>query len=501
MSLAQGLRCERCEMRYTLDEASVGRCKSCGGTLLVDYDYDAMRGRNAFTIEGFPGIWKYLKLLPVLKQNCMVSLGEGNTFLHRCSKLSGKLGMRKLLIKDESTNPTGAFLDRGVAVEVSKALEQDIKYVRCRAPGNIGASLAAYAAKAGIECTLYLSGRVDVGKLYQMIAYGADIEFARDNQQDAYAAERLIDKETLRLATNSPYFLEGLKTTGYEIYEELDWSTPDRIIVPMGNGGNISMIWRGIKELCEIGLVKEPGVRMCGVQVSGCAPIVKAFTEEEEDVEVQEKVETEIVDIAVGAPTEGFLALRSIYESKGTAVAVSDREVLDAAKALAREEGIFAEPAGASTVAGLNRLVEEGYIGKDEEVVCIITGMGLKDPRSARSFIERSRGMDRFVRAMEEGGFTTRLGETKLHVLKILSRSEGYGYAIWRELGINYGVKIAIASVYQHLSELEGDGLVQRTKSQRLSGKPERRFYSITAKGKSILVQAERMGRTGGRGL
>jgi len=468
---------------------------------LVDYDYDALRRGNTFTMEGFPGIWKYLKLLPILKQNCMVSLGEGNTFLHRCAKLSGKLGIRKLLIKDESTNPTGAFLDRGVAVEVSKALEHDIKYVQCRAPGNIGASLAAYAAKAGIDCTLFLSGKVDVGKFYQMIAYGANIEFARDSQQDAYAAERLIDKDMLRLATNSPYFLDGLKTTGYEIFEELDWSTPDRIIVPMGNGGNISMIWRGIKELYEIGLMKEPGARMCGVQVSGCAPIVKAFMEKEKDVGIQEMVETEIVDIAVGTPTEGFLALRTIYESKGTAVAVSDREVLDAAKALAREEGIFAEPAGASTVAGLSKLVREGGVGKDEEVVCVITGMGLKDPRSARSFIERSRGMDRFVRAMEDGGFTTKLGETKLHVLKILSRSERYGYAIWRDLGTNYGVKIAIASVYQHLLELERDGLVQRTKSQRVSGKPERRFYSITAKGKSILVQAERMERTGGRGF
>jgi len=488
-------------MRYTLDEASFGRCQYCGGTLLVDYDYETIRRGKMFTMEGFPGIWKYLKLLPITRQNCIVSLGEGNTFLHRCAKLSRKLGIRRLLVKDESTNPTGAFLDRGVAVEVSKALEQDIKCVHCRAPGNIGASLAAYAAKAGIDCTLFLSGKVDVGKLYQMIAYGANIEFAKDSQQETHAVERLVDKETLRLATNSPYFLDGLKTTGYEICEELNWSTPDRIIVPMGNGANISMIWRGIKELCEIGFLKEPSVRMCGVQVSGCAPIVKAFREKEEDVEIMGKVETEIVDIAVGTPTEGYLALRSIYESKGTAVAVSDREVLDAAKAIAREEGIFAEPAGASTVAGLSKLVGEGSVGKDEEVVCVITGMGLKDPRSVRSSIERSRGVDRFVRAMEEGGFTTRPGETKLRILRALSKNEQYGYTIWKILGETYNMKISIPSVYQHLFELERSGLVQRTRSQRVLGKPERHYYSITAKGKSILVQAERMGRTGGRGF
>ncbi|MEM2885327.1 MAG: pyridoxal-phosphate dependent enzyme, partial [Thermoproteota archaeon] len=358
-----------------------------------------------------------------------------------------------------------------------------------------GASLSGYAAKAGVDCTLFLSGKVDVGKLYQMIAYGANIEFAKDGK--ATVSDRTVGKETLQVKTNSPFFLDGLKTTGYEVCEELGWVAPDKMIVPMGNGAHISMIWRGMKELREAGFLEGLGTGMCGVQVSGCAPIVKAFLEKKGEVEALERAETDIVDIAVKSPTEGFMALKTLYESKGSAVAVSYQEVLDAAKALAREEGIFAEPAGASTIAGLKKLVEDGRVGKDEEVVCVITGMGLKDPRSARSFIERSRGVEKFLRAMEEGGFTTKLGETKLRVLRILSRKELYGYEIRKSLRDSYRVRISVPSVYQHLSELERSGLVQRTRSQSVSGKPERHYYAITARGKAVLAQAEKMERTG----
>jgi len=495
MSLANGLRCSSCLKQYELG-TRINRCQNCNGTLLVSYDYGKIRKGEGLQTEGLLGIWKYLKLLPVLRHDDIVSLGEGGTFLHRCERLSRKLGIKMIYIKDESTNPTGSFLDRGVAVEVSKALELGYGRINCHASGNLGASLAAYAAKAGIDCTIILSDKIDVAKLYQMIAYGADMEFSKETDEITGMAEG-EDRDLLRLSTNGPYFLDGLKTTGYEICEQLDWGLPERIMVPMGSGAHITMIWRSLCELREIKGVGSMDTMMCGVQATGCAPIVKAFFDKKDEVRPLDRIETGIVDIAVKAPTEGHLAIRSIRDSKGTAVAVTDKEVLDAVKVLAREEGIFAEPAGASTFAGLRKLVREGRIGKDEEVVCVITGMGLKDPRSARSFIERSRGMDRFVRAMEDGGFTTRLGETKLHILKILSRSERYGYAIWRELDIKYSVKIAIASVYQHLFELERDGLVQRTKSQRVSGKPERRFYSITVKGRSILSQAEKMERTG----
>jgi threonine synthase len=493
MSLANGLRCPRCQMQYGL-ETRWTRCRRCNGTLLISYDYD--KAREGFHIEGLLGIWGYLKLLPVLRQEDIVSLGEGGTFLHRCERLSRELGVKRIYIKDESTNPTGSFLDRGVAVEISKSLELGYRRIRCHASGNFGASLAAYAAKAGIDCTIVLSDKIDVVKLYQMIAYGANMQFSREADEATGPAEG-GDRDLLLLSTNSPYFLDGLKTTGYEICEQLGGSLPDRIMVPMGSGAHISMIWRGMWELRQMGAVASKDAMMCGVQASGCAPIVKAFFDKKDEVKPLDRIETGIVDIAVKSPTEGQLALRAIRDSHGTAVAVTDEEVLDAVKALAREEGIFAEPAGASTFAGLRKLVKEGRVGRDEEVVCVITGMGLKDPRSARGFIERARGMDRFVRAMEDGGFTTRLGETKLHILKILSKDERYGYAIWKELGMEYRTKIAIPSVYQHISELEGDGLIQRAKAQRVSGKPERRFYSITAKGRSILSQAERMERTG----
>jgi threonine synthase len=471
------------------------RCQSCNGALLVDYDYEGLGKGVNFQIKDLPGIWKYLRLLPVRRQNNIVSLGEGGTFLHKCDRLGRELGIKRVYIKDESTNPTGAFLDRGVTVEVSRALELGFRHIRCRASGNIGAALAAYAAKAGLDCTLYLSGRIDVGKLYQMIAYGANMEFVEGNDEASDSDERSGD--ILWLKTNSPYFLDGLKTTGYEICEQLGWALPDRIIVPMGSGAHISMIWRSLNELHQIGLVKNVKTMMCGIQASGCAPIVKAFVERKSDAEALERVETSIVDIAVRSPAEGFLALKSFYDSKGIAAAVSDKEILEAARVLAREEGIFAEPAGASTVAGLKKLASEGRIGKDEEVVCVITGMGLKDPKSARSFIERSRGMERFVRAMEAGGFTTKLGGTKLKILRALSGNEQYGYLIWRDLRRKYHMEISIPSIYQHLLELERSGLIQRTRTQRISGRPERHYYSVTAKGKSTMVQAERLERTG----
>ena len=483
----RGLKCLLCSEPYP-NEASRGSCRKCGGSVVVQYDYESILrevNREKFAIRP-SGVWKYNELLPISNRSNIVSLGEGGTYLHKAERVADKIGLRKLFIKDETTNPTGSFIDRGVTVELSKANELGYRSTACGTTGNLGASLAAYSAKAGFKCKIFLPKRIDIGKFYQIIAYGADVEAARDYDEAISKVAKLGDR-TYLASPGDPFFLEGLKTTGYEICEQIGWKTPRNIIVPMGDGGHLSMIWRGINELTKIGLLDKTDVRMIGVQAQGSAPIVKAFLDRELHVKPLEKSRTVAADIDMKRPLHGNLAVQAIIQSKGLATTVSDSEMLKAASLLAKTEGIFAEPASASTIASLSNLVRNGEIDSGEETVCVITGMGLKDLSSVRKVIERRKHVERLLERAGERTITTGITGTKLRILQVLSERESYGYGLWKLLRELFQLRLSLPSVYQHLNELETMKLVERGKIGKPSRKRERYYYVLTEKGKVIL--------------
>ncbi|RLF15345.1 MAG: threonine synthase [Thermoprotei archaeon] len=470
------LRCRSCLRTYPLDHPTTV-CSVCGSTLSVEYDYSSLKvSRKALDSRGF-NQWRYLEVLPVEPGWRIVSLGEGGTFLHRCSKLNEVLGLRELLIKDETTNPTGSFLDRGASVALTRALRLKLNRVVCVSTGNLGASLSAYSAKAGVECLIYVPLRVDLGKLYQMMAYGADVRFTESLEEAQSKAAR---QQGYLVSAQDPFFLEGLKTTIWEVCNQLGWQAPDVVVMPMGSGGHVYMTWRGLKEMVELGVLSEVNTRIVGVQPRGCAPIVKAFEEGLSHVEPVEEVDTRLVDIGLKDPPHGDAALEAIRSSGGYAVAVSDEEALEAMKRLARLEGIFSEPAASSTIAGLAKLLDEGRIDRSERVVCVITGEGLKDPKTAAS-LASSRAEKLLISVKPQA----KLGRTKLLILKTLLARPLHGYGLLLRLK-KAGLELKPPSLYQHLSELEEMGLIRDIGVEVVRGR-RRKIYEVTERGRRVL--------------
>lgn len=487
------LKCTQCGKKY-LPEMRVRTCLHCNGVLEAVYALEELNEyiRPIDFERRIPGVWKYFELLPLANRMNIVSLGEGGTSLHKGERLARAMGLKNLYLKDETTNPTGAFLDRGTSVEVSKLKEFGVESVCCGTTGNLAASLVAYSARAGLKCKVFLPQRVDIGKFYQTIAYGAQIEIVRDREEAVEKATQ-EGKTSHLVMPHNPYFLDGKKTTSYEICEQLNWRVPDQIIAPIGSGGLLSMIWKGINELYQIGFLKEKSVRIIGTQAEGCAPIVEAFKKGSEKIVPAEKISTIAIDIAVKEPSCGHMALRAMRESKGVAVSVSDREIVEAVRLLAKFEGIFAEPASATTIACLKKLLEQGEIDPSEETVCVITGMGLKYPEIAKTLVKGSKRLDEMLRRLEGRKYTTGLGETKQHVLQIVCRKECYGYEIWRVLRDEFGVNLKIPTVYQHIAELTSAGLIVQSRSEQVFRKTQRNYYRITEKGKAVLIQLEKL--------
>jgi len=496
-SFLSHLTCTRCRRKYPV-ETLAATCPRCDSVLEAVYDLEKI-GEQIGPIDlerRIPGVWKYFEFLPVSSKSNIVSLGEGGTFLHRCERLAERLGLQELYLKDETANPTGAFIDRGTTVEISKMKESGFKSVCCGLSGNLAASLVAYAARAGLECRVFLPQRVDVGKFYQTIAYGADIEIARDKEEACKRACAFAAKSGNATHFVMPYnlcFLEGEKTTAYEVCEQLDWVLPDLMVVPMGSGGHLSMIWKGINELYRVGFLRERAVRLVGTQAEGCAPIVETFERGLDEIAPASNISTLALDISVKKPICGKMALEAIRKSKGMATSVSDKAIVEAVGLLAKLEGIFAEPASATAIAGLKRLVEEGEVDPSERVVCVITGMGLKYPEVAKTLVRGSRKLEELLRRIERRKYTTKLGETKGHILRILAKKESYGYEVWKILKGELGVELKLPSVYQHLAELESGGLLMQSRSEQVFGKKKRNYYKLTHKGKSVLIQLEKL--------
>lgn len=494
MSPALGLECTQCHRAFG-PSTYAKTCPNCSGVLKALYDLEELSDKisPADLEHRAPGVWKYFEFLPVLNKSEVVSLGEGGTFLHQCERLGSRIGLRSLYLKDETTNPTGAFIDRATTVEISKVKEFELKSVCCGFTGNLAASVAAYASRAAFKCKVFLPQRVDLGKFYQVIAYGANIEVVEDREK---AIERGIQESSVThfVMPYNPYFLEGHKTIAYEICEQLNWTLPDQIVVPMGNGGVISMIWKGINEFHQMGFLRGSKPRLVGVQAEPCAPIVEAVRKNSREIKrAIPRVSTIAIDIGMKQPFCGHMALKAIRESEGTAIAVSNSEIVEAVGLTAELAGIFAEPASATTVAGLKKLVEKGEIAYSEKVVCVITGAGLKHPEVTRTLVKGKKRLEALLRQMERRKYSTKMGQTKMFVLKILFKGESYGYAIWKTLSDDFGVELKIPSVYQHLAELESAGLLVRSRSEQTLKKTSREYYKLTERGKTVLFQLEKL--------
>lgn len=377
------LECINCGARYDSEEA-IYICEKCGDLLDIKYDYDKFASGFAKSWLNRPlAVWRYRELLPIGKASNVISLGEGGTSLQECRRLGDVLKLKRVHVKNEGENPTGSFKDRGMTVGVSKAVELGAKIVACASTGNTSASLAAYAAKAGLQSIVLIpSGKIALGKLTQAIIHGAQIVQVKGNFDDALRAVLNLAgsyRDIYLLNSVNPYRIEGQKTLAYEVYDQLGRVAPDNVILPVGNAGNISAIWKGFTELHTLGLIDRLP-RMIGIQAEHAAPIVAAFKQKRRDIQTVASPETIATAIRIGSPVSWKKALNAVYESKGLMETVTDEEIIEAQRLLARLEGLFIEPASAASIAGLKKIVAMGLIGRNEETVCVATGHGLKDP-------------------------------------------------------------------------------------------------------------------------
>jgi len=375
------MRCTECgtEMpsRYRLP-----LCERCNGLLDIKMDLSGI-GAGSEWRSSSKGVWKYAALLPIPTGTPPVTLGEGGTPLLRAPRLQGALGIEELYVKFEGANPTGSFKDRGMTVGVTHALELGEVTLACASTGNTSASLAAYAARAGLRSIIFIpSEHVALGKLSQAAAMGSEIVEVDGNFDEAL---RLLlgsahGSGPYVLNSVNPFRIEGQKTVAFEIYDQLG-RIPENVVLPVGNAGNISAAWKGFSELKEIGAIdRRP--RMIGVQAIGASPLADAVSRGSMEIVPVVKPETIASAIRIGRPASWRKALLAIRESGGTAVAVGDQEIIRAQGMLAALEGIFVEPASAAPVAALSALMQRGVIARGESTVCIATGHGLKDTES-----------------------------------------------------------------------------------------------------------------------
>ncbi|AGK61209.1 L-threonine synthase [Archaeoglobus sulfaticallidus PM70-1] len=369
------LRCIECGKVYENEEMYT--CP-CGGLLEVSLDLDSID--VTFKLDGNNlRVWKYADLLPVKIKP--ISLNEGGTPLFRAEYLERELNIHRIYVKHEGLNPSGSFKDRGMTVGVTKAIELGKKAVACASTGNTSASLAMYAAKANLKAYVLLpAGKVALGKVAQALMHNAKVIGIKGNFDKALELVREISRQENFYLLNSvnPFRLEGQKTIAFEIVDELGY-VPDRVILPVGNAGNISAIYKGFRELKTLGLI-DSIPKMTGIQAKGANPIYRAFVESKKVIEPVTP-ETIATAIRIGNPVNARKALNAIYESNGLAEEVSDEEIISAQKILAGKEGIGVEPASAASVAGLIKLAGR-EIDVDETVVCITTGHLLKDPEA-----------------------------------------------------------------------------------------------------------------------
>ncbi|MFC1855490.1 threonine synthase [Thermodesulfobacteriota bacterium] len=380
MGFVKGLKCRECNRSY--EKAPIHVCEFCFGPLEVDYDYDAIKKNISKDIimKRKANMWRYKELMP-LDEEPKVGLNVGFTPLVRARNLADELGVKELYIKNDAVcYPTLSFKDRVVSVALSKAIEFGYKTVACASTGNLANSVAANAARAGLESYIFIPHDLEQGKVLGTLIYGTNLVGIKGSYDEVNRlCSEIADKYDWAFANINirPFYAEGSKTFGYEIAEQMGWKLPQNIVSPMAGGSLITKLKKAFDELKFLGFVEDTKTKIFGAQATGCCPIINAV-KSDSDLIIPVKPNTIAKSLAIGNPADGFYSVKTIKNSGGYGEDVSDEEIIDAMKLLARTEGIFTETAGGVTLGATKKLLETGKINKDESLVICITGNGLK---------------------------------------------------------------------------------------------------------------------------
>lgn len=406
----KNLKCVKCGKEYS-EEEDINTCKDCGieGILDVVLDYDHIKKnltRESLKNDKNLSLWRYLPAIPLENEEGIQSLQVGWTPLYKMDTLSKEYGVKNFYIKDDSRNPTASLKDRASAVGVAKAIELKKDIICTASTGNAASSLAGFAAIAGKKTYIFVPETAPIAKITQLLIYGSTVFLVKGTYDEAtelcFTAANEFGWYNRSCAIN-PFLVEGKKTVAYEICEQLNWEVPDIVVMAVGDGCSIAAAWKGFYECYTLGLTNKVP-KMVGVQAENSNPVTRAFKSNSRDFIY--KVPNTIADsISVGIPRNGIKALNALKESNGFMVDVSDDEILDSMKVLARGTGIFGEPAGVTSFAGIRKLSRLGIFNGNESIVSIVSGSGLKDIKSAAvtagNGISINPNMDELVKVME----------------------------------------------------------------------------------------------------
>ena len=383
-SCATELVCHDCNLRLPLLDTTF-RCLGCGKTLDIDYDYELARQRIAELPIGERelNIWRFEELLPIVDARAQSQVGRysGRTPLIHADRLGAELGLRKLYLKDDSTQrPSLSYKDRVVSMAVARLLELGKEEIGCVSTGNVGTAVSSLAAKAGVTAYVFYPSNMERGKARACRALGAAVIQLDGNYDEANRACRELALETGVQFTNitlRPFYAEGAKTAAFEVVEQLDWISPDHFVIPAAGGTLSSRVHKGLEEMETVGMAETAATKIHVAQAEGCSPIATAILDGSGEIEPQ-RPDTAAHSIAIGAPGDGPLVVDAVMSRGGSAAAATDSEIFEALDLLGATEGILSEPAGGATIAGTIKLANEGKLGPDDTVVAIVTGNGYK---------------------------------------------------------------------------------------------------------------------------
>jgi len=375
------LECSLCSNRFEANR--IHNLCSCGGALLVRYDLESVRRTwvRESVAAARADLWRYWPVLPAQRETSIVSLGEGMTPLVHAAKLGAALGAPNVWVKDEGLNPTGSFKARGMTAAVTMASELGIRKIAIPSAGNAASAAAAYAAAAGMEAHIFMPNDVPQANFIECKALGANVTLVDGLISDCarIVTERKEQEGWFDMSTlKEPYRIEGKKTMGYEVAEQFHWELPDAIFYPTGGGVGLIGMWKAFEEMEALGWIGPKRPKMVAVQAEGCQPVVRAFKQGQARSEFWQNASTLAAGLRVPKPLGDVLILNALHASGGTAIAVSDEEILDGGIELASSEGIFAAPEGAACIPALRNLLATGFLSAKDRIVLYNTGSGLK---------------------------------------------------------------------------------------------------------------------------
>jgi len=387
------LKCSKCGRVY--GENVLYHCHICGPEGTLDVIYDIEEIKKELNIDYFSkcsryDLWRYMPILPLESEKGIAPLQVGWTPLYKAKRLEERLDINSVYVKDDGRNPTASFKDRASAVGVAKAIELKKDVICAASTGNAASSLSGFAACMGIKNYIFVPANAPEAKITQLLIYGSKVILVDGNYDTAFdfclkASEKFGWYN--RSCAINPYLVEGKKTAAFEICEQLNFKVPDKVIMSVGDGCSISAVWKGFKEFYQLGLIDKLPI-MVSVQAEGSNPVNRSLRSGNREFDY--KVPNTLADsISVGIPRNGYKALNSLEESKGLTVDVTDEEILEAMRILARDTGVFGEPAGVTGFAGLLKMKKEGMVSKEDTVVLIVSGNGLKDIKTAMTAVKR----------------------------------------------------------------------------------------------------------------